>query len=82
MNREKVIEWAIANVTEFPENCFNCINIPFHYWEWFTIGCGMVIIHVQTGDVITKDDFYNARYNQRLTPCGMSFSELIEDLEK
>lgn len=38
------------------------------------------IVNFETGELITRDEFYTARQVKRLQGCGMSYKELIDDL--
>lgn len=79
MTRSQAIEWALKNLPEWPKSSQNHINIPSRVWA-FIGNKNTAIINVQTGELITRDEFYTARKAKRLQPCGMSYKELIEDL--
>jgi hypothetical protein len=81
MEKQKVIEWMLANLPDLPNRVWYLVELPFEDWEWFSVCSESFAMNTETGELITKDDFYDARNESRLTPCGMSFIELIEDLK-
>jgi hypothetical protein len=81
MEKQKVIEWMLANLPDFPEYAGQFVAMPFYDWEWFCFGKNLFALSVTTGEYINAEEFYQARAESRLTPCGMSFSELLEDLK-
>lgn len=81
MTKEEVLDWMIDNIPEFPTSVFNCMNIPAGNWHWWHIGMGIVALNDDTGEFVNSDEFYQARYEARLRPCGMSFKMVMEDLK-
>lgn len=82
------MNWLLQNLPQWPESKFNLINVPLDNWAWIVDKSWIngvysetyFLINKLTGEFISDDDFYAERDKQRLTPCGMSFKELIEDL--
>lgn len=74
------MSWLLQNLPQWPESEFNLINVPLDDWCWMTAGGKFFFVNMNDGEMINRTDFLNARSKQRLTPCGMSFKELIEDL--
>jgi hypothetical protein len=82
------MRWLQENLPQWPESELNLMNVPLDDWVWFVDkawinGCyceSFFLVNVTSGEFISDDEFYAERDKQRLTPCGMSFKELIEDL--
>lgn len=80
MTQPQIKQWLLDNLPNWPLYETQCINIPFGSWHWWKSGFELVVLHIETGEIVTKKEFLDARYEQRLKPCGMSFKEMIEDL--
>ena len=78
MTKHAAMKWCIDNLTSWPIDC--APDTTFKNWVWASID--FIFVNLTTGEYITEGEFYAARrvMQDRLTPCGMSFSELIEDL--
>lgn len=74
------MSWLLKNLPQWPESEFNLMRVPLDDWRWMTAGRKFFLVNMNDGEMINRTDFLNARSKQRLTPCGMSFKELIEDL--
>lgn len=85
---KNAMKWLLQNLPQWPESRFNFINVPLDDWAWIADKAWIngvysetyFLINKLTGELISDDDFYAERDKQRLTPCGMSYKELIEDL--
>lgn len=82
------MNWLQKNLPQWPESRFHLINVPLNDWAWITDKAWIDGVYIETyflinkltGEFISDDAFYEERDKQRLTPCGMSYKELIEDL--
>jgi len=87
------MEWLMANLPEWPERKTQAIGLPSNMrssWSWIADSswCNgeyvqeIFLINTENGEFISSDSFYEQRYEQRLKPCGMKFSDLMEDLNE
>lgn len=88
MTNTEITEWLTINLPAWPETRSQCMRIPSNVWQWVSMNNwidgryveSFCVVHIFHGDAITRQNFLDARYEQRLKPCGMSFKEMIEDL--
>lgn len=81
MTHEQVLDWLAINLAEWPKRTDGCGDLPNGNWSWWHLAGEMVVLNSENGDFIGRSEFENFRYEQRLTPCGMSFKMMIEDLK-
>lgn len=76
----EIMKWLIKNLPEWPVTRSNVIHIPIRGWHWLGSAGNYSLINVETGEYISKDLFHAERDNKRLQGCGMSFEELMKEL--
>ena len=90
MDTKQTLKWLLDNLPDWPSSEFNFMNIPDPHWHWLSDKAWIngvysedyFAVNVVSGEMISDEDFFNARANQRLKPCGMSFNEIIADLSE
>lgn len=89
MNKQQALKWCIDNIPQWPESYFP--DTRPQGWKWIGVldnstetGLKVYLCHRSTGQIVTSREFYRGRSQDafRLQSCGMSFSEMMEDLEK
>lgn len=89
MNKQQALKWCIDNLPRWPEASFP--DTKPEGWKWIgtmdettETGLRVFLCKDKTGEIVTSREFYRGRSHDcfRLQSCGMSFNELMEDLDK
>lgn len=80
MNIHELKEWLVDNLPDWPEHKNQCMNVPFGSWHWWVVDHNVVILNIETGEFVNKEQFFDYRSENRFKTCGMGFNEMIQDL--